>query len=99
MPEPGLVILRVKRPRPVEVDSGARMYTAHGHQTKRRRLQRHATLQGVVQSHGDEGADVEAAGPGWSLGEIIVLTIYSMIFTASTHHMVGPLAGATRIHA
>lgn len=64
MPEPGLVILRVKCPRPVEIDSGARMYAAHGHQIERRRLQRLATLQGVVQCPSDEGADAEAADLG-----------------------------------
>ena len=101
MPEPGLVIPRVKRPRPVEIDSGARMYAAHSHQMEQRRLKRLATLQGVVQRHGDEGAEAEAAdlGASWSSSEIIVLTIHSMIFAVSPHHMVGPLAGVTRIHA
>lgn len=44
MPEPGLVVLRVKRPGPVEIDSGARVGAAHGHQMEQRRLRRLATL-------------------------------------------------------
>jgi hypothetical protein len=37
-PEPGLVIPRIKRPGPIEVDSGVDMNSPHSHQPKRRWL-------------------------------------------------------------
>ena len=61
VPEPGLVILRVERPRPVEIDAGAGKDAAHCHQPERRRLRTLMTLQGVIQRFGDKGADADAA--------------------------------------
>jgi len=59
MPEPGFVILRVKRSRPVEIDARTGANAAHGHQPERRRL---TTLQRVIQRLGDKRAYAHAAG-------------------------------------
>ena len=64
MPEPGLVILCIESPRPVEIDSRAGMDATHGHQPEWRRLRRLATLQSIIQRLGDKGADADAAGFG-----------------------------------
>ena len=64
VPEPGLVILRVERPRPVEIDARARLNPPHRHQPERRRLRPFATLQSVIQRLGDKRADADAAGFG-----------------------------------
>jgi hypothetical protein len=61
VPKPDLVILRIERPRPVEVDSWAWADASHGHELERGRFRRFASLQGVVQRLGDEGADADAA--------------------------------------
>ena len=63
-PEPGLVILGIEHPRPVEVDSRAGVNTTHGDEPERRRLRCLATLQSVVQRPGYEGANADAAGFG-----------------------------------
>ena len=44
VPEPGFVILCVKRPRSVEIDFRAGVNAPHGHQPERRRVRRLATL-------------------------------------------------------
>jgi len=75
VPEAGLVIPRVDRPRPVEGDSRTGLNTAHGDQTKRWRLQCFATLQGIVQRPGNEGAYADASGfgcPAHLLRELVV---------------------------
>ena len=64
MPEPGFVILRVKRSRPVEIDARTGMNAAHGHQPERRELRRLTALQSVIQRLGDKGAYADAAGFG-----------------------------------
>ena len=64
MPEAGLVILCIERPRPVQVYSGAGMHTPDGHQLEGRRLRRLATLQSVIQRSGNKGADADASGFG-----------------------------------
>ena len=75
MPEPCLVILRVERPRTIEIYSGACMDATHGNQPEWRRLQCFATLQSVVQCYGDKGADADASGLGRTshlLGQLVV---------------------------
>ena len=75
VPEPGLVIPRLDRPRPVEGDSRTGVNTAHGDQTKRWRLQRFATLQGIVQRPGNEDTCADASGfccPAHLLRELVV---------------------------
>lgn len=62
MSESGLVIPRVERSRPVEVDSRTGMNAAYGDQTERWRLQRFATLQSIVQCPGNESAYADASG-------------------------------------
>ena len=64
VPEPGLVIQFVERPRSVEIDAGAGVNAPHGHQPEGRLLRRFAALQSVVQCLGDKGADADAAGFG-----------------------------------
>jgi len=64
VPKPGLVILRVECPRPVEIDARARVNTPHRHQPERRRLRPFATFQSVIQRLGDKRADADAAGFG-----------------------------------
>ena len=73
--EPGLVVFCVERPWPVEIDSGAGVNTAYGHQTEWRRLRWLTTLQRVVQRSGDKGAHANAAGgrfPTHLLRELII---------------------------
>ena len=53
-PVAGFVVLRIERPGPVQVHSGAGMNAAHGDQPERRRLRRFAALHGIVQRLGDE---------------------------------------------
>ena len=75
MPESDLVIPRVERSRPVEVDSRTGMNAAHGDQTERWRLQRFATLQSIVQCLGNESAYADASGfccPAHLLRELVV---------------------------
>ena len=75
VPEPSLVIPRVEPPRPVEVDSRTGLNAVHGDQTKRWRLQRFATLQGIGQRPGNEGAYADASGfgcPAHLLRELVV---------------------------
>ena len=55
VPEPGLVIQFVERPRSVEIDAGAGVNAPHGHQPEGRLLRRFAALQSVVQCLGDKG--------------------------------------------
>ena len=62
VPKPGLVILHVERPRPVEIDARTGVNPPHRHQPERRRLRPFATFQGVIQRLGDKGADADAAG-------------------------------------
>jgi hypothetical protein len=75
MPEPGLVILRIEPPGPVEVDSGAGMNATYRHQPEWRRLRRLATLQSIIQRFGDKGADADATGFGCAahlFGKLVV---------------------------
>ncbi len=61
MPKPGFVVLRVERPRSVEIDPGSRVDTTHGYQLERQRIRLIASFQGVIQRLGDECADAEAS--------------------------------------
>jgi hypothetical protein len=90
MPEPGLVILRVERPRPVEVGPGTRVDTAHGHEMERRRLHGVAALQAsssvLALKALTVGPRVSAARrtclASWSSSEIVVLMMHTRILFA-----------------
>ena len=62
--ETDLVVLRVKCPGPVEVDSGTGMNPTNGNQLEGRLLRWLATLQSIVQRSGNEGTHADAAGFG-----------------------------------
>ena len=60
----GLVILDIKRPRPVEIDTGTGTRPADGYELERRHFSRFATRQCIIHGFGYEGADAEFAGCG-----------------------------------
>ena len=60
--EPLLVLVGIKRPRRIEVDSGAGMHTSNGHQLEQRSFRWVSTLDRIAQNLGDKGAHTEAAG-------------------------------------
>ncbi len=54
------VLLRVERPRPVEIDAAPEADAAHGEQLEGRRFRTVTPLEGIVQGYGNEGAHTDA---------------------------------------
>lgn len=71
----GLVILDIKRPRPVEIDTGTGTRPADGYELERRHFSRFATLQRIIHGFGYEGTNAELADFGCATDPLRKLVI------------------------